>query len=115
MLSATVLKQFKTEGAPAEVVQALRALKEQRFETEGAFQQALEQCLGAAALGRYRARLLKLGEGAGKFNAVTYKAFLRQLLAQIGVPIILIEDCAPYHRSGHGHRFGHPSSGSDWL
>lgn len=98
-LSATALKQLKTEGVPAEVVQALGALKEQRFETEGAFQQALEQCLGAAARGRYGARLLKLGEGAGKFNAVTYKAFLGQLLAQISVPILLIEDGAPYHRS----------------
>jgi transposase len=43
--------------------------------------------------------LLKLSEGAGKFNAVTYEAFLRQLLEQITVPIILIEDGASYHRS----------------
>jgi transposase len=98
-LSATALKQLKAEGMPAEGVHALRALKGQRFETEGAFLQALEQHLGAAALGQYRALLLKLGEGAGKFNAVTYEAFLHQLLAQITVPIILIEDGASYHRS----------------
>jgi transposase len=98
-LSATALKQLKAEGVPAEGVHALRALKGQRFETEGAFLQALEQHLGAAALGQYRALLLKLGEGAGKFNAVTYEAFLRQLLERITVPIILIEDGASYHRS----------------
>jgi transposase len=38
-------------------------------------------------------------EGAGKFNALTYEAFLRQLLERITVPIILIEDGASYHRS----------------
>src|ERR687893_829447 len=75
------------------------ALKRQRFETAGAFLQAVEQHLGAETLGRYRALLLKLGEGAGKFNAATYEAFLRQLLERITVPIILIEDGASYHRS----------------
>jgi hypothetical protein len=40
MLSATALKQLKTEGVPAEVVRALGALKGQRFETDGAFLQA---------------------------------------------------------------------------
>jgi transposase len=98
-LSATALKQLKAEGVPAEGVQALRAMKGQRFETEGAFLQAIEQQLGAAALSQYRALLLKLSEGAGKFNAVTYEAFLRQLLEQVTVPIILIEDGASYHRS----------------
>jgi hypothetical protein len=98
-LSATALKQLKAEGVPAEVVQALCALKGQRFETDGAFLQAVEQQLGVAALGQYRARLLKLGEGAGKFNAATYEAFLRQLLDQITEPIILIEDGTLYHRS----------------
>ena len=98
-LSATALKQLKAEGVPAEGVHALRALKGQRFETESAFLPALEQHLGAEALGQYRALLLKLGEGAGKFNAATYEAFLRQLLESITVPIILIEDGASYHRS----------------
>jgi hypothetical protein len=59
MLSATALRQLKTEGMPAEVVRTLSALKGQRFETEGAFLQAVEQCLGAGALGQYGARLLK--------------------------------------------------------
>jgi transposase len=98
-LSATALKQLKAEGVPAEGVQALGALKGQRFETEDAFLQAVEKHLGAEALGQYRALLLKLGEGAGKFNAVTYEAFLRQLLERITGPIILIEDGASYHRS----------------
>jgi hypothetical protein len=47
MLSATALKQLKTEGMPAEVVRTLSALKGQRFETDSAFLQAVEQCLGA--------------------------------------------------------------------
>jgi hypothetical protein len=70
-LSATALKQLKAEGVPVEVVQALGTLKGQRFETDGVFLRAVEQCLGAEALGQYRDRLLKLGEGAGKFNATT--------------------------------------------
>lgn len=98
-LSATALKQLKAQGVPVEGVRALSALKGQRFETAGAFLQAVEQHLGAETLGRYRALLLKLGEGAGKFNAATYEAFLRQLLERITVPIILIEDGASYHRS----------------
>src|SRR5213080_458558 len=98
-LSATALKQLKAQGVPVEMVRALSALKGQRFETEGAFLQAVEQQLGAEPLGQYHALLLKLGEGAGKFNAATYEVFLRQLLERITVPIILIEDGASYHRS----------------
>lgn len=98
-LSATALKQLKAEGVPVEMVRALSALKGQRFETDDAFLQAVAKCLGAGALGQYRALLLKLGEGAGKFNAATYEAFLRQLLESITAPIILIEDGASYHRS----------------
>jgi hypothetical protein len=98
-LSATALKQLKAEGVPAEGVQALCALKGQRFETDGAFLQALENHLGAEAVGRYRALLLKLGEGAGQFTAATYEAFLRPLLERISAPIILIEDGASYRRS----------------
>jgi hypothetical protein len=60
-LSATALKQLKAEGVPAEGVQALRALKGQRFETEGTFLQAVEKHLGTETLGQYRALLLKLG------------------------------------------------------
>jgi hypothetical protein len=54
-LSVTALKQIKAEGVPArgEVVQALRPLKGQRFETDGAFLQAVEKQLGAEALGQY--------------------------------------------------------------
>jgi transposase len=71
-LSATALKRLKTEGVPAaEVVRTLSALKGQRFETDSAFLQVVEQCLGAGALGQYGARLLKLTEGTGKFNAAT--------------------------------------------
>jgi transposase len=94
-----VLKQLKAEGMPAEVVHMLGALKGQRFETEGAFLQAVENHLGAEVVGQYRALLLKLAEGAGKFNAATYEGSLRQLLERITAPIILIEDGASYHRS----------------
>jgi Arc/MetJ family transcription regulator len=98
-LSATALKQLKAEGVPVERVRALSALKGQRFETDDAFLQAVAKCLGTEALGQYRALLLKLGEGAGKFNAATYEAFLRQLLESITAPMILIEEGASYHRS----------------
>ena len=98
-LSATAWKRLKAEGVPVEGMHALRVLKGQRFETEDAFLQAVEKQLGAEALGQYRSLFLKLGEGAGKFNALTYEAFLRQLLEGIAGPIILIEDGASYHRS----------------
>jgi hypothetical protein len=39
------------------MMRALSALKGQRFETEGAFLQAIEQQLGAETLGQYRALL----------------------------------------------------------
>jgi transposase len=78
------------------VVQALCALKGQRFETDGAFLQVVEQPLGAEALGQY--------------NAATYEAFLRQLLERITGPIILIEYSASYHRSQAVEQFrqAHP-------
>ncbi|MDQ3960650.1 MAG: IS630 family transposase [Pseudomonadota bacterium] len=98
-LNAMVLKQLKAEGVPAEMVHMLGVLKGQRFETEGAFLQAVENHLGAEVVGQYRALLLKLAEGAGKFNAATYEGSLRQLLERITAPIILIEDGASYHRS----------------
>jgi hypothetical protein len=40
-----------------------------------------------------------LAKGLASFNAVTYEAFLRQLLERITGPIILIEDGASYPRS----------------
>jgi transposase len=98
-LSATALKQLKAEGVPAEMVHMLGVLKERRFETEGVFLQAVENHLGAEVVCQYRAPLLKLAEGAGKFNAATYEGFLRQLLERITAPISLIEDAASYHRS----------------
>jgi hypothetical protein len=39
------------------------------LETDDAFLRAVAKCLGAEALGQYRALFLKLGEGAGKFSA----------------------------------------------
>jgi hypothetical protein len=65
------LTQLKAQGVAGERVRALRALKGQRLETDEAFLQALAKRLGTQALGPYRALLLKLGEGAGKFNAAT--------------------------------------------
>jgi hypothetical protein len=81
-------------------VQALGALKGQHFETEDAFLQVVEKHLGAEALGQYRAPCYwSLAKGLASFNAVTYEAFLRQLLERITGPIILIEDGASYPRS----------------
>jgi transposase len=44
-------------------------------------------------------------EGSGRFNSAGYVEFLKQLLARFDTPIILIEDSAPYHRSGEVNQF----------
>jgi hypothetical protein len=61
------LEAAQGRGMPrgGEGVQALRALEGQRFETEGAFLQAVEKQLGAEALGQYRALLLKRSRRGG--------------------------------------------------
>jgi hypothetical protein len=61
------LEAVQGRGMPrgGEGVQALRVLEGQRFETEGAFLQAVEKQLGAEALGQYRALLLKRSRRGG--------------------------------------------------
>ena len=46
-----------------------------------------------------------MAEASGRFNSATYVAFLKQLLARFDTPIILVEDSAPYHRSGEVKQF----------
>ena len=104
-LSPKALKQLKADGVPAEVVALLAPLKGLSYPTLERFHQALDEVLGAACRTRYQHRLQEAAEASGRFNSATYVAFLKQLLARFDTPIILVEDSAPYHRSGEVNQF----------
>ncbi len=104
-LTAKALKQLEAEGVPAEVVAQLACLKGLNYPTQERFDQALDEVLGAECRARYQSRLHEAAEGSGRFNSASYLEFLKQLLARFETPIILVEDSAPYHRSGEVKQF----------
>ncbi len=104
-LTAKALKQLKADGVPAEVVARLTSLKGLSYPTQQRFHQALDEVLGAECRTRYQHRLQEAAEGSGRFNSASYVQFLKQLLARFDTPIILVEDSAPYHRSGEATQF----------
>jgi transposase len=104
-LKPKALKQLKADGVPTEVVAQLAPLKGLSYPTQERFYQALDEVLGAACRARYQHQLHTAAEGSGRFNSAGYVEFLKQLLARFDTPIILIEDSAPYHRSGEVNQF----------
>lgn len=98
--TAKALKPLQADGVPAEVVAQLTPLKGLRYPTPERFHQAVDEVLGAQCRARYQHRLQEAAEDSGRFNSARYVEFLKQLLARFDTPIILIEDSAPYHRSG---------------
>ncbi|HCS92642.1 MAG TPA: hypothetical protein DIW77_22060, partial [Chromatiaceae bacterium] len=58
-----------------------------------------------ACRARYQDQLHTAAEGSGRFNSAGYVEFLKQRVARFDTPIILIEDNAPYHRSGEVNQF----------
>jgi transposase len=104
-LKPKALKQLKADGVPTEIVAQLAPLKGLSYPTQERFYQALDEVLGAACRARYQDLLHTAAEGSGRFNSAGYVEFLKQLLARFDTPIILIEDSAPYHRSGEVNQF----------
>ncbi len=104
-LTPKALKQLKADGVPAEIVAQLAPLKGLSYPTPERFHQALDEVLGAACRAHYQHQLQEAAEGSGRFNSASYVQFLKQLLARFDTPIILVEDGAPYHRSGEVNQF----------
>jgi len=97
-LKAGSLKSLKEEGVPAELISALRTLKNQQYPTQNLFLAALQSVAGERSVVEYQEVILKHAETSGKFNGDSYKEFLQQLLNHYKGNIILIEDGAPYHK-----------------
>ncbi len=94
------LRELKAAGLPAEVLNALKPLKQQVYKTLETFTRAVEQQLGSAAAKRYQPLILEKTQATRRFNKEGYIEFLQQLLAEYKEqPIILVEDGAPYHRA----------------
>jgi hypothetical protein len=58
-LTAQSLENLREEGLPNEILEKLKALKDQRFNTEDKFLEALGQAIGNARAVRYNAQILK--------------------------------------------------------
>ena len=94
------LRELKAAGLPAEVLSALKPLKQQVYKTLEAFIQALQQQIGDAAIKQHQSLILEKTQATGRFNKEGYIEFLQQLLTEYKEqPIILVEDGAPYHRA----------------
>ena len=93
------LKLLKEAGLPIELLALLKTLKGKEYESEFELTNALKSILDGETMSQYQDVILKHTETAGKFNGVTYIAFLEKLLATYTRKIFLIEDGAPYHHS----------------
>ena len=98
-LTAKAFKHRQAAGVPATVLSALAGLKNVRYGSQEAFQQAVETCLGTSLCPSYQTLLWPAAEGSGQFTGATYIEFLQQLLEHFTTPILLIDDGASYHRS----------------
>jgi hypothetical protein len=61
--------------------------------------EAVINLMGSAFFQEHQEVLLEATQIPGKFNGVKYIEFLQQLREHYTVPIILIEDGAPYHKA----------------
>ncbi len=104
-LTPKAFKQLKADGVPAEVIAQLTPLKGLSYPTRERFNHALDEVLGPDCRVRYQSQLQGVSEGSGRFNSASYLEFLKQLLGRFDTPIILVEDSAPYHRSGEANQF----------
>ena len=93
------LKLLQEEGLPKELLDILKTLKGEKFETETAFLNALKKLASDELITKYQSVILKNTETSGKFNGQSYIEFLQQLLDNYDGKIFLIEDGAPYHHS----------------
>ena len=94
------LKLLKEAGLPQDFLAILKDLKNERYQTQRLFMDALFALAEHALVDQYKALILQHTETSGRFNGETYVEFLAQLLTHYKGKIILIEDGAPYHGSG---------------
>ena len=94
------LRLLKEAGLPQEFLAILKGLKNERYQTQKLFIEALHALVAPSLVDQYKSLIMQHTEVSGRFNGETYVEFLAQLLAHYKGKIILIEDGAPYHGSG---------------
>ena len=94
------LKLLKEAGLPKEFLVLLKGLKNEKYQTQKLFLEALYALAAPSLVDNYKSLILQHTETSGRFNGQSYVEFLTQLLAHYKGKIILIEDGAPYHGSG---------------
>ena len=94
------LKLLKEAGLPKEFLVLLKGLKNEKYQTQKLFLEALYALADPSLVDNYKSLILQHTETSGRFNGQSYVEFLTQLLAHYKGKIILIEDGAPYHGSG---------------
>lgn len=97
-LKAKSFKLLQENELPQEIINSLKTLKDNKYETKTHFIEKLKEILGDESMDKYKDIILKYTEIAGKFNGSSYIEFLQQLLNKYGGNIILIEDGASYHK-----------------
>ena len=98
-IQAKSLKLLKDAGLPKELLESLKTLKGQSYETELELLSALKMIIDDELVFKYQEVILKNAEASGKFNGLSYIEFLKQLLAYYPEKIFLVEDGASYHHS----------------
>lgn len=94
------LKLLKEAGLPKEFLVLLKGLKDEKYQTQRLFLEALYALADPSLVDNYKSLILQHTETSGRFNGQSYVEFLTQLLAHYKGKVILIEDGAPYHGSG---------------
>ncbi|MCK5355362.1 MAG: IS630 family transposase [Methyloprofundus sp.] len=94
------LRLLKEAGLPQDFLAILKDLKNERYQTQRLFIEALYSLAEHSLVDQYKTLILQHTETSGRFNGETYVEFLAQLLTHYKGKIILIEDGAPYHGSG---------------
>ncbi len=93
------LKLLKEAGLPPEFLVLLKGLKNEKYQTQRLFIEALYDLADDSLVDNYKSLILQYTETSGRFNGQSYVEFLAQLLTHYNGKIILIEDGAPYHGS----------------
>ena len=99
------LKLLKEAGLSQEFLADLKGLKNERYQTQRLFMEALYALADDSLVDKYKSLILQHTETSGRFNGQSYVEFLAQLLAHYKGKIILIEDGAPYHGSAVVNEF----------
>jgi len=99
-LKLKFLKLLKDKKLPTELLNALKTLKNEQYQTQTDFISALKNVAEEGLIIKYQSVILECTETSGRFNGSSYIEFLNQILAHYEGNIILIEDGVPYHKRG---------------